>query len=227
MKRRSLLSTENLFEQLKESEMKELTIIAKVDVQGSVEAVRNVLLRLSNDDVRVNVIHAAVGGIIENDINLAIASNSIIVGFNVRPVAGVQDLADKNGIDIRLYTVIYNMENDIKRLTMGLLDPVIREVHLGRAEIRETFKISKVGTIAGCIVRDGSIVRDAYVRVIRDSIVIAEDKIKSLKRFKDDVKEVKEGYECGITLQKYNDIKVGDLFEAYTHKEEQHQLSEL
>lgn len=206
---------------MKENEIKVLTIIVKADVQGSVEAVRNVLTRLSNDAVRVNVIHAGVGGIIENDLNLAIASNSIVVGFNVRPVPGVQDLADKNGIDVRLFSVIYDMENDIKRATMGLLDPVIKEVHLGRAEVRETFNITKIGTIAGCIVRSGMITRDASIRLVRDSIVIAEDKMKSLKRFKDDVKEVKEGYECGISLQKYNDIKIGDIFEAYTHKEEQ------
>lgn len=221
LNRRTVLTTENLFDQLKENEIKVLTIIVKADVQGSVEAVRNVLTRLSNDAVRVNVIHAGVGGIIENDLNLAIASNSIVVGFNVRPVPGVQDLADKNGIDVRLFSVIYDMENDIKRATMGLLDPVIKEVHLGRAEVRETFNITKIGTIAGCIVRSGMITRDASIRLVRDSIVIAEDKMKSLKRFKDDVKEVKEGYECGISLQKYNDIKIGDIFEAYTHKEEQ------
>ncbi len=220
LKRKSMLSAENLFQQLKESEMKELRIVVKADVQGSVEAVKAVLVRLSNEEVKVNVIHAAVGAILENDINLALASNALIVGFNVRPATRVKELADKNGIEIRLYSIIYNMEEDIERLTKGMLEPVIKEVFLGTAEVLTTFNIPKVGTIAGCMVRKGKILRNSNVRVIRDSVVIADDTLKSLKRFKDDAKEVKEGFECGLGLQKYNDIKVGDIIESYVLEEE-------
>jgi len=220
LKRKSMLSAENLFEQLKENEMKELRIVVKADVQGSVEAVKAVLVRLSNEEVKVNVIHAAAGAILENDINLALASNALVIGFNVRPATRVRELADKNGIEIRLYSIIYNMEEEIERLTKGMLEPIIKEVILGHAEILTTFNIPKVGTIAGCMVKKGKILRNSNVRVIRDSVVIADDTLKSLKRFKDDAKEVKEGFECGLGLQKYNDIKIGDIIESYILEEE-------
>ncbi len=220
LKRKSTLSAENLFDQLKENEMKELRIVVKADVQGSVEAVKAVLVRLSNEEVKVNVIHAAVGAILENDINLALASNALVVGFNVRPATRVRELADKNGIEIRLYSIIYNMEEEVSRLTKGMLEPVIKEVLLGTAEVLTTFNIPKIGTIAGCMVKKGKILRNSSVRVIRDSVVIADDTLKSLKRFKDDAKEVKEGFECGLGLQKYNDIKIGDIIESYILEEQ-------
>ena len=209
------VSLEDLFDQIQQGEIKELPIIVKADVKGSAEAVKASLEKLSNDEVRVRVIHAGVGGINESDILLASASNAIVVGFNVRPDAGARDSAAANGTDIRLYRIIYDCIEEIEAAMKGLLAPTYREEVLGHAEIRQTFKVSKVGTIAGCHVTDGKITRNAKVRVIRDNVVIFEGELASLKRFKDDAKEVASGYECGLSVENYNDIKEGDVIEAY------------
>ena len=209
----------NLFDQMKLGEVKELQIIVKADVQGSVEAVKQSLEKLSNDEVRVNVIHGGVGAINESDVMLAEASNAIIVGFNVRPDSVAAANAESAGVDMRLYRIIYDCIEEIEAAMKGMLAPKTREVVLGTAECRNVIKIKSVGTISGSYVKSGKIVRNAGVRVIRDGIVIAEDTIASLQRFKDAVKEVNEGYECGIGLERFNDIKEGDLFEAYTIEE--------
>ncbi|MBN2693882.1 translation initiation factor IF-2 [bacterium] len=221
LKKRSLVSAANLFEHLKESEMKELRIILKADVQGSVEAVKAILLRITNSEVRINVLYAGVGAITETDVNLAIASKALIIGFSVRPTVASKEIADKNGVEVRLYSIIYDIEDDVKRLSVGMLDPIRKEVFLGKAEVRQTFVIPKIGTICGSYVTDGKVSRDANVRLIRDHIVIAEDKVKSLKRLKDDAKEVVKGFECGIGLQKTVDIKEGDILEFYVIQQEQ------
>ncbi len=213
------VTLDNLFDQLQQGEMKELNIIVKADVQGSVEAVRQSLEKLSNEEVRVKVIHGAVGAVSESDVMLAGASNAIIVGFNVRPDAVAKNLAEKDGVDMRLYRIIYDAIEEIEAAIKGMLAPKYREVQLGQAEVRETYKISSVGTIAGCYVREGKVTRNAQIRVVRDGIVIAEDLIDSLRRFKDDVKEVATNYECGIGLEKFNDIKEGDILEAFVIEE--------
>lgn len=213
------VTLDNLFDQMKLGEVKELQVIIKADVQGSVEAVKQSLEKLSNEEVRVNVIHGAVGAINESDIMLAEASNAIIVGFNVRPDAVAGESAERAGIDMRLYSVIYDCINEIEAAMKGMLAPKTREVVLGMAECRNVIKIKSVGTIAGSYVKSGKIQRNGSVRVIRDGIVIAEDSIASLQRFKDAVKEVNEGYECGIGLDKFNDLKEGDMFEVYTIEE--------
>lgn len=199
--------------------MKELKIIVKADVQGSVEAVRQSLEKLSNDEVRVNVIHGGVGAISESDVMLANASNAIIVGFNVRPDPVAASNAERDGVDMRLYRIIYDCIEEIESAMKGMLAPKFREVALGRAECRQVYKVSNVGTIAGCYVLDGKITRTAEIRIVRDGIVIADDKIQSLRRFKDDVKEVAQGYECGIGLERFADLKEGDIFEAYYMEE--------
>ncbi len=216
---RTKVTLDNLFDQMKQGEVKELQIIVKADVQGSVEAVTQSLEKLSNDEVRVNVIHGAVGAINESDVMLAEASNAIIVGFNVRPDAVAAENAERSGVDMRLYSVIYDCINEIEAAIKGMLAPKTREVVLGMAECRNVIRIKSVGVIAGSYVKSGKIQRGCGVRVIRDGIVIAEDSIASLQRFKDAVKEVNEGYECGIGLEKFNDIKEGDMFEAYTIEE--------
>ncbi len=216
---RTKVTLDNLFDQMKLGEVKELQIIVKADVQGSVEAVRQSLEKLSNDEVRVNVIHGAVGAINESDVMLADASSAIIVGFNVRPDAVASENAERAGVDMRLYSVIYDAINEIEAALKGMLAPKTREVVLGTAECRNVIKIKSVGTIAGSYVKNGIVQRGAGVRVIRDGIVIAEDHIGSLQRFKDAVKEVREGYECGIGLEKFNDLKEGDMFEVYTIEE--------
>ncbi|MDR3270798.1 MAG: translation initiation factor IF-2 [Peptococcaceae bacterium] len=213
------VSLENLFDRLKEGEVKELNIIIKGDVQGSVEALHQSLLRLSTGEVRVNPIHGGVGAITETDVMLAAASNAIIIGFNVRPVANTQETAELQGVDIRLYRVIYDAIEDVKAAMTGLLDPDYKEVVLGRAEIRQVFKVPKAGSVAGCYVVENKILRTASVRVIRDGIVVHEGTIDSLRRFKDDVREVTEGYECGIGIERFNDIKEGDIIEAFTIEE--------
>ena len=213
------VTLDNLFDQMKLGEVKELQIIVKADVQGSVEAVRQSLEKLSNEEVRVNVIHGAVGAINESDVMLAEASSAIIVGFNVRPDAVAAAHAESAGVDMRLYSVIYDCINEIEAALKGMLAPKTREVVLGMAECRNVIRIKSVGTIAGSYVKSGIIRRGGGVRVIRDGIVIAEDSIASLQRFKDAVKEVKEGYECGIGLEKFNDLKEGDMFEVYTIEE--------
>ena len=218
-KAQTKVTLDNLFDQMKLGEVKELQIIVKADVQGSVEAVRQSLEKLSNDEVRVNVIHGGVGAINESDVMLAEASNAIIVGFNVRPDSVAAANAESAGVDMRLYRIIYDCIEEIEAAMKGMLAPKTREVVLGTAECRNVIKIKSVGTISGSYVKSGKIVRNAGVRVIRDGIVIAEDTIASLQRFKDAVKEVNEGYECGIGLERFNDIKEGDMFEAYTIEE--------
>ncbi len=213
------VTLDNLFNQIAEGEIKELPIIVKADVQGSVEAVRQSLEKISNEEVRVKVIHGAVGAVNESDVMLAQVSNAIIVGFNVRPDTTARDTAEREGVDIRLYRIIYDAIEEIQSAMKGMLSPKYRDVDLGRAEIRQVYKISNVGTVAGCYVLEGKIARNANIRVVRDGIIIADDKLDSLKRFKDDVKEVASGYECGMTLTKFNDIKEGDIFEAYIVEE--------
>ncbi|MEE1061723.1 MAG: translation initiation factor IF-2, partial [Ruminococcus sp.] len=199
--------------------VKELKIIVKADVQGSVEAVKQSLEKLSNEEVRVNVIHGGVGAISESDVMLAEASNAIIVGFNVRPDAVAMANAENAGVDMRLYRVIYDCIEEIEAAMKGMLAPKTREVILGMAECRNVIKIKSIGTISGSYVKSGKIRRNEHVRVIRDGIVIAEDTVASLQRFKDAVKEVNEGYECGIGLERFNDIKEGDMFEVFTIEE--------
>lgn len=213
------VTLDNLFDQMQMGEVKELKVIVKADVQGSVEAVKQSLEKLSNDEVRVHVIHGAVGAISESDVMLANASNAIIVGFNVRPDPVAAENAERNGVDLRLYRIIYDCIGEISSAMKGMLAPKLREVQIGRAECRQVYKISNVGTIAGCYVVSGKISRNAEIRVVRDGIVVAEDKLLSLRRFKDDVKEVAQGYECGIGLEKFNDIKDGDVFEAFIMEE--------
>ena len=215
------VTLENLFSQIEEGEVKELSVIVKADVQGSVEAVKQSLEKLSNDEVRVRVIHGAVGAVNESDVMLANASNAIIVGFNVRPDPTARDQAEHDGVDIHLYRVIYDAIDDIKSAMKGMLAPKIREVELGRLEVRQVYKISNVGAVAGCYVQSGKITRGSKVRIVRDGIIVGDDELDSLKRFKDDVREVAQGYECGISLQKFNDIKEGDIFEAYILEEYQ------
>ncbi|MCI1943920.1 translation initiation factor IF-2 [Clostridium luticellarii] len=213
------VSLENLYNQIKEGKVKELNIIVKADVQGSIEALKQSLQKLSNEEVKVRVIHGAVGAINETDVTLASASNAIIIGFNVRPDVNAQSAAEKEAVDIKTYRVIYNAIEDIKAAMVGMLEPDYKETVLGKAEIRQTYKISNVGTIAGCYVVQGKMVRNSKARVIRDGIVIFESELASLKRFKDDVKEVAEGYECGLSIEKFNDIKEGDIIEDYVMEE--------
>lgn len=213
------VTLDNLFSQIEQGEIKELPIIVKADVQGSVEAVKQSLEKLSNNEVRVKVIHGAVGAVSESDVMLASVSNAIIVGFNVRPDPVASESAERDGVDIRLYRIIYDAIDEITTAMKGMLAPKFREVQLGRAEVRNVFKISNVGQIAGSYVLDGKISRNAEIRVVRDGIVICEDKIDSLKRFKDDAKEVASGFECGIGLTKFNDIKEGDILEAFIIEE--------
>ena len=213
------VTLDNLFDQMQLGEMKELNIIVKADVQGSVEAVRQSLEKLSNDEVRVRVIHGAVGAVSESDVMLASASNAIIVGFNVRPEPLAQDAAERSNVEIRLYRIIYDCIEEIEAAMKGMLAPKTREVMHGRAEVREVYRITNVGTVAGCYVLEGKVQRNDLLRVVRDGIIVADDKMASLKRFKDDVKEVAQGYECGIGLEKFNDIKVGDIYETYIIEE--------
>ncbi|MBQ1263603.1 MAG: translation initiation factor IF-2, partial [Oscillospiraceae bacterium] len=197
----------------------ELSIIVKADVQGSVEAVRQSLEKISNEEVRVKVIHGGVGAISESDVMLADASNAIIVGFNVRPDPLADNMAKEKGVDMRTYRVIYDCIEEIEAAMKGMLAPKFRDVEQGRIEVRQVYKLSSVGTIAGCYVTSGKVTRHSKIRVVRDGIVISEDEINSLKRFKDDVKEVASNYECGISLEKFNDIKEGDVFEAFITEE--------
>lgn len=213
------VTLDDLFSQIQSGDMKELNIVVKADVQGSVEAVKQSLVKLSNEEVMIKVIHGGVGAINESDVMLASASNAIIIGFNVRPEASAKAVADSEKIDMRLYRVIYNAIEDIEAAMKGMLDPEYKEKVIGHAEIRQTFKVSSVGTIGGSYVLDGKFVRNAQVRLVRDGIVIYEGELASLKRFKDDVKEVNSGYECGIMLNKFNDLKEGDIVEAFIMEE--------
>ena len=212
---KSRMSLDDLFSQIQEGSLKELDIVVKADVQGSVEALKQSLLKLSNDEVVIKVIHGGVGAINESDVILASASNAIIIGFNVRPDATAKDIAEREGVDVRLYRVIYNAIEDVEAAMKGMLDPVFEEKILGHAEVRQTFKASGVGTIAGAYVQDGIFERNCSCRLIRDGIVVFDGPLASLKRFKDDVKEVRSGYECGFVFENYNDIKEGDQVEAY------------
>ena len=213
------VTLDNLFSQIEQGKMKELSLIVKADVQGSVEAVTQSLEKLSNDEVRVRVIHGGVGGIKESDVMLASASNAIIIGFNVRPDQTAEEIAARDKVDIRTYRVIYDAIEEIETAMKGMLAPKFREVVMGRIEVRQVYKISNVGAVAGAYVLNGKVTRQCEIRVVRDGIVIAEDKMSSLKRFKDDVKEVGESYECGITLEKFRDFKEGDIFEAFIMEE--------
>ncbi|MBZ4668575.1 MAG: translation initiation factor [Epulopiscium sp.] len=213
------VSLDDLFSQIQSGNVKQLNIVVKADVQGSVEAVKQSLERLSNDEVRIHTIHGGVGAITESDVMLASASNAIIIGFNVRPEAGAKSVAETEKVDIRLYRVIYNAIEDIEAAMKGMLDPEFQEKVIGHAEIRQTFKVSGVGTIGGAYVQDGKLVRNAKVRIVRNGIVVYEGQLSSLKRFKDDVKEVNAGYECGLSFEKFNDIKEGDIVEAFIMEE--------
>ncbi len=213
------VTLDNLFDQMQQGEMKELRVIVKADVQGSVEAVRQSLEKLSNDEVRVRVIHGAVGAVSESDVMLADASNAIIVGFNVRPDPLAQAAAERQNVDMRLYRIIYDCIEEIESAMKGMLAPKTREVLHGRAEVRQVYKITGVGTVAGCYVLEGKVCRNDLLRVVRDGIIIADDKMISLKRFKDDQKEVAQGYECGIGLEKFHDIREGDVYETYIIEE--------
>ncbi|WP_044893730.1 translation initiation factor IF-2 [Bacillus alveayuensis] len=213
------VSLDDLFEQIKQGEMKELNIIVKADVQGSVEALAAALQKIEVEGVRVKIIHSGVGAITESDIILATASNAIVIGFNVRPDANAKRVAETEKVDIRLHRIIYKVIEEIEAAMKGMLDPEYEEKVIGQAEVRQTFKVSKVGTIAGCYITDGKVTRDSKVRLIRQGVVIYEGEIDTLKRFKDDVKEVAQGYECGITIKNFNDIKEGDVIEAYIMEE--------
>ena len=208
-----------MFTQIQSGNVKELGVVVKADVQGSVEAVKQSLEKLSNDEVRVRIIHGGVGTITESDVMLASASNAIIIGFNVRPEPAAKIFADNEKVDVRLYRVIYNAIEDISAAMKGLLDPVYEEKVTGHAEVRQIYKASGVGTICGSYVLDGKIARGSKIRVVRDGIVVFEGEMESLKRFKDDVKEVNTGYECGIVIKKFNDVKMGDTLEAFVMEE--------
>ena len=213
------VTLDNLFSSLQEGELKELNIIVKADVQGSAEAVKQSLEKLSNDEVRVKVIHSGVGAVSESDVMLAAASNAIIVGFNIRPDAVAKNLAERDGVEMRMYRIIYDCIEDVQAAIKGMLAPKYRDVDLGRAEVRNVISISSVGKVAGCYVTEGKVTRSSKIRVVRDGIVVAEDEIASLRRFKDDVKEVASNYECGIALNKFSDIKEGDILEAFITEE--------
>ncbi len=219
LKASSKVTLDDVFNKIAEGEMKILPLIVKADVQGSVEAVKSSLEKLSNEEVRVNVIHAAAGAIKESDIMLAESSNAIIIGFNVRPDSNAKQIAERSGIDIKLYRVIYEAIEDVEKALKGMLAPKFKEVYMGKAEVREVFKISGVGQVAGCYVTEGKIIRNGKLRIYRDDVMICEGNVNQLKRFKDDVKEVAQGFECGISIEKFNDIKVGDFIESYQGEE--------
>jgi translation initiation factor IF-2 len=222
--KRDIVSLDDLFERIKEGEVKELNIVLKADVQGSIEAISDSLLKLSTDEVKLKIIHSSTGAITETDIMLASASGAIIIGFNVRANPRVTEVADRESVDIRYYDVIYNLIKDIRDAMAGMLEPEYKERVIGRVEIKETFHVPKVGTIAGCQVTDGHVVRNANARLLRDDVVVYDGKIGSLRRFKEDVKEVQSGYECGIGLENFQDIKPGDVFEVYEIDEVQPEL---
>jgi translation initiation factor IF-2 len=217
----SRVTLDQLHEQLKAGEVKELPIVIKADVQGSVEVLGEMLPKLSTDLVKLKIIHASVGAVSETDVLLASASNAIVIAFNVRPERKAADLAQQENVDIRLHTVIYEVSDEIKKAMTGLLAPVIKETYLGRAEVRDTFRIKGVGTIAGSYIQDGHIKRDADVRILRDNVVIYTARVSSLRRFKEDVAEVRSGFECGIGISNFNDVKVGDILECFKMQEVQ------
>jgi translation initiation factor IF-2 len=215
----SRVTLNDLFNQISKGDLKTLNLIVKADVQGSVEAVKQSLEKLSNEEVIVKVIHSAAGAVSESDVTLAKVSNAIIIAFNVRPSVGARDMAEKDEVEIKQYSIIYQAIEDVESAMKGMLSPKFEEKVIGMAEVRQTFKVSNVGTIAGAYVTNGKIERNAGVRILRDDVVIHEGKLASLKRFKDDVKEVAKGYECGIQIEEYNDIKEGDMIEVYVMEE--------
>jgi translation initiation factor IF-2 len=219
MAKTAKVSLDELYQQIQTGEVKELKVVLKADVQGSVEATGEALRRLSTDDVRLNVLHGSVGGITESDVLLASASNAVVIGFNVRPEPKAAALAEREGVDIRLYRVIYDAIDDIKAALSGLLRPEERERILGEAEVRQTFRVPRLGVVSGSYVRSGVIRRNALARLVRDGVVVYDGRIGSLRRFKDDVAEVRDGYECGIGLENFQDVKEGDLIEAYEVEE--------
>ena len=215
----SKISLDDLFTQIAAGNVKDLNVIVKADVQGSVEAVKQALEKLSNEEVHVRCIHGGVGAITGSDIMFASASNAIVIGFNVRPDNMAREIAEREKVDVRMYRIIYNAIEDIEKAMKGMFAPVFKETELGHAEVRSTFKVSGIGTIAGCYVQDGKVSRNAKIRVVRGGIVIHEGKIASLKRFKDDAKEVAAGYECGIGVEGFNEIREGDVIEAFVMEE--------
>jgi translation initiation factor IF-2 len=217
--KRQAARLEDMFESLKDAEVKVLALVIKADVQGSQEALGHALSRLSTDEVRINIVHAGVGAITESDVNLALASKAVIIGFNTRADATARKLAETSGVDIRYYNIIYEAVDEVKAALSGMLTPEKKEAVLGLVEVRQVFRISKIGTVAGCYVTEGLIRRNARVRVLRDNVVIHDGELESLKRFKDDVREVKSGFECGLSIKSYSDIKVGDQLEAYEVQE--------
>jgi translation initiation factor IF-2 len=217
--KKTKLSLEDLFASLEKGEIKELPLVIKADTQGSVEALKEAITKLSTEKCRVKVVHAGVGAINETDITLASASNAVVVGFNVRPDTKALEASERESVSLELHTIIYDAVDRIKKAMEGLLEPVIKEKIVGSAEVKATFHVSKMGTIAGCLVTSGKVVRGHDIRVVRDGVVIFEGRISSLKRFKDDAREVQNGYECGIGIENFNDIKVGDKFEVYTFEE--------
>jgi translation initiation factor IF-2 len=223
MSKNSRITLDQLHDQLKEGETKELNIILKTDVGGTAEVLTDTLQKLSNDKVKIRVLHSGVGAITETDVLLASASDAIIVGFNVRPERTAQATAEQEKVDIRLHTIIYELADEIKRAMTGLLEPVFKEVYKGRARVREVFRISKVGVVAGCVVDDGVLTRNSQVRLLRDNVVAHTGKIESLKRFKNDASEVKAGFECGVSLANFSDIKPGDVIEAFVTERVAHE----
>ena len=221
----SKVSLEDVFKKASEGELKELNLVLKADVSGSLEAVEDEIARLPQGEVAVNVIHRGVGGINESDVMLAAASNGVVLGFNVRPVGGARDAAEREGVEIRTYTVIYRAIEDLRAAMEGMLEPEEVEETVGTVEVRATFKASRIGTIAGCYVTDGKVTRGGKVRIVRDGTVIYETTIASLKRFNEDVREVAAGYECGIVLATYQDVKEGDVFEVYETRQVERALS--
>jgi translation initiation factor IF-2 len=219
------MSFDDIVKAMGNQEQLELKLILKADVQGSVEALADALQRKSSEKVKLSVVNAAVGAITEGDVNLAVAAGAIIIGFNVRPAGKANGLAQKEGVEIRQYSVIYDVIDDVTKVMEGLLAPKVVEKVIGQAEVRQVFRVSKVGTIAGCMVTEGTVRRNCAARLIRDHIKVWEGKMSSLKRFKDDAREVKEGFECGIGLENYNDVKPGDVIEAFEHEEVKQTLS--
>ncbi|MEJ2589526.1 MAG: translation initiation factor IF-2, partial [Deltaproteobacteria bacterium] len=217
--KKGLTSLDDLFDRIKEGDVKELNIVLKADVQGSAEALKDSLTKQSTEEVRLNIIHSGTGAVTESDVMLASASEALIIGFNVRANPRVVEIAEREGVTIRYYDVIYNVIEDVRLAMSGLLEPVVEERVIGRAEVKEIFRVPKIGVVAGCQVTDGYVTRNAKARLLRDEVVAFDGKIASLKRFKDDVKTVQTGYECGIGLENFNDIKPGDVFEVYEEEE--------
>ncbi len=217
--KKGLASLDDLFDRIKEGDVKELNLVLKADVQGSAEALKDSLIKQATEAVRLNIIHSGTGAVTESDVMLASASGAIIIGFNVRANPRVVEIAEKETVSIRYYDVIYNVIEDVRLAMSGLLEPLVEERVIGRAEVREIFRVPKIGAVAGCQVTTGYVTRNAKVHLLRDDVVVFDGKIASLRRFKDDVKEVQTGYECGIGLENYNDIKPGDVFEVYEEEE--------